>query len=63
MGNCLIKNKEPYCQRLQAEIYYLEKENIRTYDFILAELESLKVLLSERKPTNPPAKPIKISSV
>ena len=42
MGNCLIKRKSNYCEELEAEIYYLQKENLRAYDFLLRELRTVK---------------------
>ena len=59
MGNCLIK-KDPVPKRLQTDIYYLQKENIRTYDYILGELESIKVLVNARI-ISPPRKYLQTS--
>ena len=42
MGNCLFKPKSNYCERLETEIFYLQKENLRSYDLFLRELKSLK---------------------
>ena len=47
MGNCLMK-KDLISQRLQADILFLQKENIRTYDYIIGELDYVKVLVNER---------------
>ena len=55
MGNCLIK-KDPVPKRLQTEIYYLQKENIRTYDYIIGELESIKALVNARSKINSPSR-------
>lgn len=54
MGNCLIK-KDPVSKRLQTDIYYLQKENIRTYDYILGELESIKALVNARSKNDSPS--------
>ena len=47
MGNCLMK-KDLISQRLQADILFLQKENIRTYDYIIGELDYVKALVNER---------------
>ena len=61
MGNCLIK-KDPVSKRLQTDIYYLQKENIRTYDYILGELESIKALVNARSQIiSPPRKYLQTS--
>ena len=61
MGNCLIK-KDPVSQRLQTDIFYLQKENIRTYDYILGELESIKTLVNARSQIiTPPRKYLQTS--
>ena len=54
MGNCLIK-KDPVPKRLQTDIYYLQKENIRTYDYIIGELESIKALVNARSKNDSPS--------
>ena len=62
MGNCFAKKKNLLSERLQADIYYLQRENLRTYDYILGELESIKLMLNRNNEELIP-KPYKISSV
>ena len=45
MGNCLFKKKTSYCERLEVELYYLQKENLRSNDNIIRELQTLKKML------------------
>ena len=48
MGNCLIKKKKNYyCEQLEAELYFLQKENLRSYDFILREIKTIKNTMKE----------------
>ena len=62
MGNCFAKKRSLLSERLQADIYYLQRENLRTYDYILGELESMKSMLNKNNDDLIP-KPYKISSV
>ena len=62
MGNCFAKKRSLLSERLQADIYYLQRENLRTYDNILGELESMKSMLNKNNEDLIP-KPYKISSV
>ena len=52
MGNCLFKRKGSYCERLEAEIYYLQKENLRAYVSILREIKTAKSSVTNLKFTN-----------
>ena len=61
MGNCLFK-KDHASQRLETDIFYLQKENIKTYDYILGELESIKALVNARRQIiTPPQKYLQTS--
>ena len=42
MGNCFKKQKFQNSSGLEAEIYFLQKQNLRCFDTLLAELKSLK---------------------
>ena len=54
MGNCLIKkNKNSYCERLETELYYLQKENLRSYDCILREIQNIKISLDSNSQIQP----------
>ena len=57
--------KDLNLERLQADIVFLQKENIRTYDYIVGELDYVKALISETtyNQNDSPRKPFKISSV
>ena len=41
MGNCLFK-KNSKSEELEAQFFFLQKENLRTYDMIIHELQNLK---------------------
>ena len=47
MGNCLKKEKTKKLTGLDAEIYFLQKQNLRCFDLLLAELRSLKPSFSD----------------
>ena len=49
MGNCFFKRKGNYCERLEAEIYYLQKENLRSYDLLLREIKTVKSSVTKLK--------------
>jgi len=63
MGNCL--KKDLISERLQADILFLQKENIRTYDYIVGELDYVKAMINEKNynPNDSSRKHFKISSV
>lgn len=42
MGNCFKKQKFQTSSSLEAEIYFLQKQNLRCFDTLLTELKSLK---------------------
>ena len=42
MGNCLIKHKNNYSEQVEAEIFFLQKENLRSFDYLLHEIKTLK---------------------
>lgn len=52
MGNCITKKKEFYTERLETEIFYLQKENLRSYDLLLRELKLVKLSLQDLKNQN-----------
>ena len=60
-----MMKKELNSERLQADIVFLQKENIRTYDYIVGELDCVKALISEKtcNQNDSSRKPFKISSV
>ena len=41
MGNCLFK-KNSKSEELEAQFFFLQKENLRTYDMIINEIQNLK---------------------
>ena len=47
MGNCVTKKKKFYTERLETEIFYLQKENLRSYDLLLREVNLVKVSLRD----------------
>ena len=52
MGNCITKKKEFHTERLETEIFYLQKENLRSYDLLLRELKLVKLSLQDLKNQN-----------
>lgn len=60
-----MMKKDLNLERLQADIVFLQKENIRTYDYIVGELDYVKALISETtyNQNDSSRKPFKISSV
>lgn len=52
MGNCITKKKTFYTERLETEIFYLQKENLRSYDLLLRELKSVKLSLRDLRNQN-----------
>ena len=52
MGNCITKKKEFYTDCLETEIFYLQKENLRSYDLLLRELKMVKLSLQDLKNQN-----------
>ena len=64
MGNCMMK-KDLVSERLQADILFLQKENIRTYDYIVGELDYVKAIINEKNynSNDSSRKHFKISSV
>ena len=63
MGNCFIKRKNILSERLQADILYLYKENLRTHDYILGELEMVKAMINDNRRETTVEKYRKISAV
>lgn len=63
MGNCFTKRKNLLNDRLQADICFLQKENLRTYDYILGELAIVKSMINENQSDKSVIKHRKVSSV
>ena len=47
MGNCLLKEKNTNSEHLAAEFFFLQKENLRSYDLLLREITNIQKSITE----------------
>ena len=52
MGNCFIKKTENEPGSLEAEFFFLHKENLRSYDIVRRELKNIQSSIYELQHQN-----------